>query len=117
MPYPLPQRQAGSMLSGVLARGTLALWAALAASLVATPAAPPDSSAIERLLQQLGSPKFAEREAATEALKAIGEPAVEALRKVAAQSSDAEVRRRAQQLVKEIEDRVCVEVRRFQGHT
>src|SRR5207245_1552314 len=39
------------------------------------------------------------------------------LQKVATKSEDAEVRRRAKQIVKVIEDRICVEVRRFQGHT
>src|SRR6266513_1438016 len=77
----------------------------------------PDAAQIERLIQELGSLKFAERQAAAKALEDIGEPAVEALRRAAANSEDAEVRRRAKQLIKAIEDRICVEVRRFQGHT
>src|SRR5207245_836997 len=44
-------------------------------------------------------------------------PAVEALRRAAAKNEDAEIRRRASLVTKAIEDRVCVEVRRFQGHT
>src|SRR5262249_20750164 len=50
------------------------------------------------------SVKFAEREAAAKALQAIGPLAVEALRKVAAQSKDLEVRRRAMELVDGIEN-------------
>jgi WD40 repeat protein len=84
---------------------------------VLVPAASPDAAQIERLIQQLGSPKFAEREAATKALEGIGEPAVEALRRAADKSKDAEIRRRTSLVIKAIEDRVCVEVRRFQGHT
>ncbi len=84
---------------------------------VLVPAARPDAPQIDRLIQELGSPKFAERQAAAKALEDIGEPTVEALRTAAAKSNDAEVRRRALQVLKAIEDRVCVEVRRFQGHT
>jgi hypothetical protein len=62
---------------------------------------PPD---IARLLEQLGSPNFEEREAASKALEKIGEPALEALR-VASRSPDAEVRRRAAELFKAIEAR------------
>jgi len=56
-------------------------------------------SEIDRLIQQLGSPKFAEREAASKRLEAIGTPAVKALRKAATTSPDTEVRRRAQRLL------------------
>jgi hypothetical protein len=54
---------------------------------------------IEKLIQQLGSPRFAEREAATKRLEAIGEPAVDALRKAVASNPDAEIRRRASSLL------------------
>ncbi len=40
-------------------------------------AGPPDPAEIERLLRQLGSEKFVQREAATAALDKIGEPALE----------------------------------------
>jgi hypothetical protein len=55
-------------------------------------------SEIDKLIQELGSPQFAEREAATKRLEAIGAPAAEALRKAAA-SPEAEVRRRAETLL------------------
>src|SRR3712207_5605042 len=54
------------------------------------------------LVEQLGSEKFAERQAATTELEALGAPALEALRQ-AAQGKDPEVRRRAQTLVRQIE--------------
>ena len=57
---------------------------------------------IDHLVRQLGSATFAEREAAAKALEAIGTPALEALRKAASTSDDAEVRRRAGQLVKAV---------------
>jgi hypothetical protein len=57
---------------------------------------------IDRLIEQMGSGTFAEREQATKALDAIGVPALKALRK-AAKSDDAEVRRRAVELVKKLE--------------
>ena len=63
----------------------------------------PESSAeIRKLIQQLGSADFAEREAATKRLEAIGKPALPALRDAAKKSEDAEVQRRAQRLVKKI---------------
>jgi uncharacterized protein (TIGR03067 family) len=57
------------------------------------------SPATDRLIRQLGSRKFREREAASKALAKIGEPALDALRKAASDNADAEVRRRAAQLV------------------
>src|SRR6516162_6689079 len=70
------------------------LW--LAAIILATPAGParadgPDAARIERLVRQLGSAKFEEREAATKALDAAGEIALPALKK-ALQSDDLELR-------------------------
>ena len=50
----------------------------------------------------MGSGTFAEREKATKQLDAIGVPALEALRK-AAKSDDAEVKQRAEELVKKFE--------------
>ncbi len=70
-------------------------------------AAPPDAAEIEHLIQQLGSPKFAEREAAGKRLEAIGEPALESLRK-ATQSQDAETGRRAQAVIDAIGKRVSI---------
>ncbi len=58
---------------------------------------------IERLVKQLGSEDFKEREAASKALQKVGTPALNALRK-AAWGEDAETRRRAGQLVRRIEN-------------
>jgi hypothetical protein len=54
------------------------------------------------LVAQLGSPRFGEREAASGALDALGRAALEPLQS-ALTSPDAEVRRRARQLVQKIE--------------
>ncbi len=54
---------------------------------------------IEKLVKQLGSDKYREREAATEELKKIGRPAVPALTK-ALKSEDLEVRVRAESILK-----------------
>jgi hypothetical protein len=72
-----------------------ALWLVLAAGLFGS-----DSSArdLDRLIEQLGSSKFRQRERASQALQTIGARAVPALRK-AAEAADAEVRRRAQLLL------------------
>lgn len=61
---------------------------------------------IARLIKQLGHDKFAMREAASKALLAIGEPAVEALRK-ATVSGDAEVCTRATQILAIFHTRGC----------
>jgi outer membrane biosynthesis protein TonB len=63
-----------------------------------------DPAQIDKLIEQLGSGHFQEREAATKALDAIGAPALEKLR-AAAQGDDAEIKRRATDLVKRIEKR------------
>jgi hypothetical protein len=62
---------------------------------------PPEAADIARLVEQLGSPRFEEREAASRALERIGEPALPALR-AAVHSRDAEVRRRAARLVETV---------------
>jgi WD40 repeat protein len=98
-----------------------------------------DDKEIDRLVKQLGSDKFREREAATKRLKAIGEPAVDTLVRAmktndpevsgrveailteigepalvavtkAAASSDPEVCRRAEQLVAVLENKVYPEL-------
>src|SRR5437868_6951584 len=56
----------------------------------------PDDAEIARLVKQLGSDKFKEREAATKRLKEIGEPALDALGKA---TGTLEMRRRAEQIV------------------
>lgn len=96
------------------------LFALVAAPLVTwvpARAAQPDGPEIERLIQQLGSPKFAERETATKRLHAIGEPALDSLRQAASRTNDAEIRGRTESLIKAIEDRIYTEVGRLKGHT
>src|SRR3954453_24249902 len=66
---------------------------------------PPTPAEIRRLVTQLGSDQFAEREAASRRLEAIGEPALPALRKATA-NQDPEVRRRAGQVIPAIHVRL-----------
>src|SRR5438876_1130428 len=97
---------------------TASLPRGIAVLLVALPlafaAAAPDRS-VERLIGQLGSDDFAEREAASKKLEAIGEPALDALAR-ATTSSDPEVRRRAEDIVAVIENKLYPELR-LTGHT
>src|SRR5438876_8454309 len=72
----------------------------------------PDDKDIERLVKQLGSAKFKEREAATARLKEIGESALDALEK-AMTSDSAEARRRAEAIKTAVENRLYVEQRRL----
>jgi hypothetical protein len=65
--------------------------------------AAPDGKEIERLVKQLGSGEFKEREAASNALGKIGKPALTALRK-AAKGSDPEIRSRAAKLILALQD-------------
>ncbi len=61
-----------------------------------------EADRIGRLIRQLGSERFAEREKALKELDKIGLPALEALQE-AAQAADPEVRRRAAELANKIE--------------
>src|SRR5262245_22117480 len=54
---------------------------------------------VDKLVGQLGSPVFAEREVAEKALESIGDPALSVLRRAAVEGKTAEVRRRAAQLM------------------
>jgi hypothetical protein len=74
-----------------------------AAAPAATQAAASDE--IKRLIEQLGDGEYAKREEAAKRLKAIGKPAVPALKEAAANNEDAEVVSRAQALLKRIEIR------------
>jgi hypothetical protein len=65
------------------------------------PAKSADPARIAKLIEQLGSAKFSEREAASKELEEIGVPALEALQK-AAKSSDLETRKRAQKLIAKV---------------
>jgi RNA polymerase sigma factor (sigma-70 family) len=87
----------GSCGVAFLSGGTVAQ--AQAAPPSAQAVAAPDNKDIERLIKQLGSDRFKEREAATQALKKVGKPALKALHKAATENADAEVRIRAEALI------------------
>ncbi len=76
-----------------------------AADKPAASAEPADAKTIAKLIEQLGSDSFEDREAAQKALAKIGEPALEALEK-AAKNTDAEIRKRAGALAESIGTRV-----------
>jgi hypothetical protein len=57
---------------------------------------------IKKLIEQLGSSGFQERQAASSKLEEIGQPALDALRKAAVDNKDSEVRSRAEQAVHRI---------------
>ncbi len=90
----------------MIASRCLAVVIAVAAIAAAIRAEEPKSGAPEkemkRLIDQLGSERFQDREQATRQLAQLGKSALPGL-KEATQSPDAEVRRRAQQLVEQIE--------------
>src|SRR5207244_1362765 len=73
----------------------------------------PDDAEIERLVKQLGSPRFKEREAATKRLTEIGEPALEALRKPA---DSLEARRRVEVIIAVIEHKLYATPLLLTGH-
>lgn len=66
------------------------------------------SPPVETLVRQLGSEKYRERDRATTALEKLGAPALKELRK-ASKSADRETARRAEELVRRIEERVLAE--------
>jgi hypothetical protein len=77
---------------------------------------PVASAEVVGLIQQLGSKDFKQRQAASKTLEAISYPALEALRKAAAQDKDAECRRRSAALAQRIEnhlDALTAEYRAF----
>ncbi len=88
----------------MLLRFILGAGIAIGVTLFTGPPAAADEQ-VGRLIAQLGSKQFAEREAASAALDALGEPALASLRK-ARTSEDAEISRRAEGLVARIERRV-----------
>jgi hypothetical protein len=65
---------------------------------------PDEAKQVERLIEQLGSGDFQEREAASQQLKKIGPPALPALRTAAENHKDAEIQLRATGLVDTIEN-------------
>lgn len=85
----------------------LGLICGLSVALIGAPAPaadPIDPATIKKLVSQLGSDVFAEREQATRELDRIGMPALEELRK-ATKDDDIEMKRRATDLVGRIEKR------------
>ncbi len=85
-------------------RAVLAL-AALAASVSSSAAGKGGDATAERLVGQLGSKKYAERETAARKLDTLGARALPALRD-AVRNADLEVRRRAQQILARLERRL-----------
>ena len=77
----------------------------------------PDPGEVDRLIRQLGSDAFGKREAASAALERVGEPALDALRRAAADDEDPEVQLRADGLVLKIEDGLYREWHALRGHT
>jgi WD40 repeat protein len=74
------------------------------------------SEKINRLVNQLGDEDFAKRDQARKQLEAIGEPAVEILRKAVESSKDAEIRSAAKAIVEAIERKTSGLLRAFVGH-
>ena len=68
-----------------------------------------EAGRIARLIGQLGDDVYAKREAASQELEAIGEPALAALRKAAAASDDVEIRVRAEKIVRSISGKKEIE--------
>jgi hypothetical protein len=69
-------------------------------------AAPPaNTKSVAQLIEQLSSNDYDAREAAFDTLELVGEPALAGLRKAAADSTDAEVKKRAAELIVKIERR------------
>lgn len=62
---------------------------------------------IPKLIAQLGSDRFEERQAATRPLDFIGKEAVPSLNRAAKTSADAEIRQRSAKLVEIIEGRLA----------
>jgi predicted NACHT family NTPase len=76
-----------------------------------------DAKAINKLIEQLGSDHAKERQAAAKQLEAIGESAVEALRKASKDHIDPDVRLRAAVLIAAINKGVYEEIRSIKGKT
>jgi len=90
----------------------LAALAMLTASVVAVPTAPaprPAFRPVATLIQALGSPDFAEREAASHELDLVGPPALPDLQREIAKTADREVFRRVSQLLARLEKRLADE--------
>jgi RNA polymerase sigma factor (sigma-70 family) len=77
----------------------------------------PSTKEINELIKELGSARFKDREAASHKLDSLGLRALPALRKAIAEGNDLEVKRRAEQLLMKIENRLYAPIRAFKGHT
>ena len=89
-------------MAGGILLGNCAFRSAADEGEVSDKAVPAESDEIKRLIDQLGSERFEDREQATQALSKLGKSALRSL-KEAAKSRDPEVRRRARQLVERLE--------------
>src|SRR5689334_20191097 len=83
--------------------------------LAVAPPTGPSGAEVGRLIEQLGDDDFGVRQAATQRLKAAGDPALDALYK-ALSSDDLEVRHRAARIVAAIEGRLYPELQ-LAGHS
>ena len=88
----------------------------LPASAVEQPPRAADPARIEKLIAQLGSDSFEEREEAEKQLDALGEDALPALQK-ATENADAEIRSRAERLIQALHNRLYGERLRLAGHS
>jgi hypothetical protein len=84
---------------------------------LALPLSAAEDAEVARLIRQLGSEEFAERQEAARKLVDIGEPALPALRKAAADHPDAEVRRSAGGARDKVIEGLFGLTRTFDGHT
>src|SRR5205085_2565712 len=75
--------------------------------------ADPETELIEKLIKQLGDEDFAKRQEASRKLAEVGEPGLPALRKAAQEDDDAEVRQRAEDLIKQIKREHRSELMKF----
>src|SRR5688572_18850811 len=71
---------------------------------------------LDRLIKQLGSDKFADREDASRELQLTGVEAFPLLKRAAANHPDAEVRARAALIVEKLSGKFFGEVRVYEGH-
>src|ERR1700758_2540078 len=99
---------------GMVARISLVLSAIITAS----PMILAETPETERLIQQLGSSLFNEREAAAKKLEALGEQVLKPLEKAVATAPDPEVRNRSQRLITTIRAQLARsgDSRRLGGH-
>jgi HEAT repeat protein len=98
----MAQRLAVFMGGGILLGTCPFLSAADESEVTEKTVAAKSAKGLKRLIDQLGSERSRDRQRATQELSKLGKSALRSLRE-AANSPDAEVRRRAQQLVEQLE--------------